>query len=148
MQSFKLAASTNFDIIDHNSFWKIHCFTFFPYKSIRDQIWHCRKIRQYQPRIIILILFVVLEHPMLHTKLPFGFREEDSLRFLLYMGMDVILVMWPGPVENNLHSLILWRLHMNFDLDWLSGFWGEIFEMLATYIHASLFYKLRLRWAK
>ena len=35
-----------FQIIDDNSFWKIHCFTFFPYKSIRDQIWPCRKIGQ------------------------------------------------------------------------------------------------------
>ena len=24
-------------IIDDNSYWKIHCFTFFPYKSLRDQ---------------------------------------------------------------------------------------------------------------
>ena len=29
--------SNNFDIIDYNIFWHIHCFTFFPYKSIRDQ---------------------------------------------------------------------------------------------------------------
>ena len=28
---------------------KIHCFTMFSYKSIRDQIWPCRKIGQGQP---------------------------------------------------------------------------------------------------
>ena len=33
-------------------FWKIHCFTFFPYKSTRDKIWPCRKIGQGQPRVI------------------------------------------------------------------------------------------------
>ena len=93
----------SFQIIDDNSFWKIHCFTFFPHKSIRDQIWPCRKIGQGQPRVIIWTNLVVLEHPMLHTKFqghwPFGCGEEDFLRFLPYMGMAAILVMWPGPFE-------------------------------------------------
>ena len=74
-----------FQIIDDNSFWKIHCFTFFPYKSIRDQIWPCRKIGQGQPRVIIWVNLVVLKHPMMHTKiqgyLPFGSREEGFLCF-------------------------------------------------------------------
>ena len=64
----QLTAPTNFDIIDYNSFWKIHCITFFPYKSIRDQIWPSRKIGQGQPRVIISTNLVVLEDPMLHTK--------------------------------------------------------------------------------
>ena len=70
-----------FQIIDDNSFWKIYCFTFFPYKSIRDQIWPCRKIGQDQPRVIIWANLVVLKHPMMHTKIqghwPFGSGEED-----------------------------------------------------------------------
>ena len=82
---------------------KIHCFTFLPYKSARDQIWHCRRIGQGQPRVIIWINLVVLKHPTLHTKFkglrPFGSREEDFLRFLPYMGMAAILVRWPGPLE-------------------------------------------------
>ena len=45
--------NTNFYMIDYNSFWKIHCFNFFPYKSIADQIWPCRKVGQRQPRGII-----------------------------------------------------------------------------------------------
>ena len=57
-----------FQIIDDNSFWKIHCFTFFPCKSIRDQIWPCRKIGQGQPRVIIWANLVVLKHPIMHTK--------------------------------------------------------------------------------
>ena len=36
------------------------------------------------------------------------------------MDMAAILVMWPGPFEQT-----LWRLHMKFDSDWPSGFWGE-----------------------
>ena len=40
---------------------------------------------------------------MLHTKLQghrhFVFGEEDFLRFLPYMGMEAILVMWSGPFE-------------------------------------------------
>ena len=34
----QLTASTDFDIIYYNSFWKIHCFTFSSYKNVRDQI--------------------------------------------------------------------------------------------------------------
>ena len=89
-----LTASTNFDIIDDNSFWKIHCFTFFQYKSIRDQIWPCHKIGQGQPKVIIWTNLVVLEHPMLHIKFqdhsPFCSGEEDFLRFLRYMGMTTL----------------------------------------------------------
>ena len=55
-------------IIDNNSFWKIQCFTFFPYKSIRDQIWPCHKIGQGQPSVIIWANLVVLENLMMHTK--------------------------------------------------------------------------------
>ena len=115
-----LTVSTNFDIIDYNSFWKIHCFTFFPYESIKDQIWPCRKIGQGQGqlRVIIWANLVVLEHPMLHTKFqghwPFGSREEDFLRFLPYMGMAAILVMWPRTFEQTFvppsHSSSIWNL--------------------------------------
>ena len=84
-------------------FLKNPLFYLFPYKSIRDQIWPCRKIGQGQPRVIIWSNLVVLEHPMMHTKFqchqPLGSREEDFLRFLPYMVMAAILVMWPGPFE-------------------------------------------------
>ena len=103
--------------MDYNSFWKIHCFTFFPYKSIKNQIWRCRKIGQGQLRAIIWANLVVLEHPMLHTKFqghwPFGSREEDFLRFLPYMGMAAILVMWPGTFEQTFippsHRSSIWN---------------------------------------
>ena len=57
-------------------------------------------------------------HPMLHTKFqghrPFGSREEDFLRFLPYMGMAAILVMWPGLFEQTFvppsHGGSIWNL--------------------------------------
>ena len=85
--------------MDYNSFWKIHCFTFFPYKSMRDQIWRCRKIGQGHLRVIIWTNLLVFEYPMVHINFqghrPFGSAEEDFLRFLPHMGMAAILVMWP-----------------------------------------------------
>ena len=64
---------------------KIQCFTFFPYKIIRDQIWPWGQIDQNQPRVLSWTNFVVLEHPMLHAKFqghrPFGFGEEDFYGF-------------------------------------------------------------------
>ena len=103
--------------IDDNSFWKIHCFTFFPYKSIRDQILPCHKTGQGQPRVIIWANLVVLEHPRMHTKIqghwPFG-GKEGFFRFLPYMGMAAILVMWPGAFEQTLfppsHRSSIWYL--------------------------------------
>ena len=57
---------------------------------------------QGKPREIIWTILVVLTYTMLHTKFQ-GQRsigsEEDFLRFLPYMGMAAILVMWPGPFE-------------------------------------------------
>ena len=73
------------------------------YNSTREQIWPCRKIGQGQPRVIIWTNSVLLMHLMLHTKFqghrPFGPGEEDFLRFLPYMGMAAVLVMWPEPFE-------------------------------------------------
>ena len=58
---------------------------------------------QGQPRVIIWTTLVVLPYTMLHTKFQghwsIGSGEEDFLRFLPYMGMAAILVMWPGPFE-------------------------------------------------
>ena len=58
---------------------------------------------QSQPRVIIWTALVVLEETMLRTKFQshpaIGSGEGDFLRFLPYMGMAAILVMWPGPFE-------------------------------------------------
>ena len=58
---------------------------------------------QRQPRVIIWTTLAVLPYTMLHTKfqghLYIGSGEEDFLRFLPYMGMAAMLVMWPRPFE-------------------------------------------------
>ena len=99
----KSTASTNFYIIGYVSFWKFCCFTFFPYKSIGDQIWPCGKTSQGHQRVIIWTNLVVLEYLMLHTNFqgqrPFGSTEDDFLRILPYMGMAATLVMWSRPVD-------------------------------------------------
>ena len=55
---------------------------------------------QGQRRVIIWIALVVLPYMMLHTKFQghwsMGSGEEDFLRFLPYMGMAAMLVMWPN----------------------------------------------------
>ena len=92
-------------VSNHRQYWflKNLLFYFFPIQSIRDQTWPCRKTGQSQPRVISWTNLVVLMHQMPHTKFqghwPFGSGEEDFLRFLSYMGMAAILVMWPAPSE-------------------------------------------------
>ena len=69
-------------------------------KSLCDQIWPWRKMGQGQPRVIIWTTLVELSYTMLHTKFQghrsIGSGEEDFLRFLPYMGMAAMLVMWPN----------------------------------------------------
>ena len=90
-------ASSNFETQGCNEFQKIDNFYFFPYK------WPWRKMGQGQPRVIIWTTLAVLPYMMLHTKFQghwsIGSGEEDFLRFLPYMGMSAILVMWPGRFE-------------------------------------------------
>ena len=58
---------------------------------------------QGQLRVIIWTTLVVLPYTMLHTKFQghwsIGSGEEEFLRFLPYMGMAAILVMWPRSFE-------------------------------------------------
>ena len=59
---------------------------------------------QGQPRVIIWRILVVLSYTMMYTKFQshrsIGSGEEDFLRFLPYMGMAAMLVMWPRPFEH------------------------------------------------
>ena len=58
---------------------------------------------QGQPRVIIWTTLVELPYTMLHTKFQghrsIGSGEEDFLRFLPYMGVAAMLVMWPRLFE-------------------------------------------------
>ena len=55
---------------------------------------------QSQTRDLIWTILVVLTYMMLQTKFQghvyIGSGEEDFLRFLPYMGMAAMLVMWPN----------------------------------------------------
>ena len=57
-----------------------------------------------------------------------GSGEEGFLKFFfsIYMGMATILVNGPWPLLAIFHSPNLRRLHMKFELNWLSGFKGEV----------------------
>ena len=108
MYLFSFTAYINFNNADYNSFWKIHCFTLFPYKSIRDQILPCRKISQDQTGVIIWTNFVVLEHPILHAKVQghqsFCSGEEDFFKFFSIYGHGgaqdhLIKLLFPNPKE-------------------------------------------------
>ena len=116
---------------------------------------------QGQPREIIWTILVVLTYTMLHTKFQghrsIGSGEEDFLRFLPYMGMAAILVMWPKPFEQLFVPPIpggyIWNLvtigpvvseEKSFEI--VDG------RRTTTDDGACLYYKLprslRLRWAK
>ena len=110
----------------------INCFTFFPYKSIRDQIWPCCKKGQAQPRVIIWINLVVLEHPMLHTKFqghrPFDSGNEDVLRFFTIYMHGSQLGHVTGTIWTNFHSPIPRRLRMEFGFNRPCGFRGDVWK--------------------
>ena len=110
-----------------NGLWDIKHFHFFPYKRLREQIWHWPKIGQGHPRIIILTNYDGPLPPILHTKFhenrSTGSWGEDFKGFLPNMGMVASLVMWPGgDPTNKFCSSIPWRLHMKFDFNRPSGF--------------------------
>ena len=64
----------------------------------------------------------------------FWFRRRWFLRFLSYMGMAAILVMWPGPFEQTfVPQFKSSKFHMKFDIDWPCGFWGrDVYRVWTT----------------
>ena len=117
---------------------------------------------QGQPREIIWIILVLLTYTMLHTKFQghrsIGSGEEDFLRFLPYMGMAAMLVMWPGPFEQLFVPLIpggyIWNLvtigpvvseEKSFEI--VDGRQRKTDDDGAC-LYYKLPWSLRLRWAK
>ena len=125
-----------FDIKDYNSFWKIHCFTFFSYKNINNQTWPCHKIGQGQHRVIIFINLVGLEHPMQHTK----FQGHRFFKVFTIYGHGSHLGHVTWTVWTNFRSPIQRRFHMKFDFDWPSGFRGEISKSASLFLLAYSFF--------
>ena len=120
---------------------KINNFHFFPYKSLCDQVWPWCKMGQGQPRVIIWTTMVVLPYTMLHTKFKghwsIGSGGVDFLRFLPYMGMKAMLVMWPRPFEQVFFPKVpggcIWNsvaigpvVDMKFGCNRPSNFRGEV----------------------
>ena len=103
-----------FQSIDDNSFWKIHCFTVFPYKSRRDQIKPCRKISQGHHLSKLGSTWAPDYAYQVSRSSAFWFQKRRFLRFLPYMGMAAILLMWPVPFEHTFvppsHRSSIWNL--------------------------------------
>lgn len=78
-------------------------FTFFSYKSLSVKSWPLHKIGQSQPGVIVWIKLVVLAYPVLHTKFHgycyIGSGEVDFQRFLPYMDVAAMMVVWSRPFE-------------------------------------------------
>ena len=98
---------------------------FSPYKSIRDQIWPCRKIGQGQPRVIIWTNYDGAQGPIATYQAtgqwPFGSVEVFWRVFTIYGRGSHLghVTQTPGI---NFRSPIPLRLHMKFGFDWPSGF--------------------------
>ena len=70
----------------------MHCFTFFLFKCLKDQIWPCSKIGQGQLRVIIYIIFIGLKSLSLLSKfqgnLIYGSGEKDFKQVITLYGHD------------------------------------------------------------
>ena len=98
--------------------------SFSPYKSMRDQIWTCRKIGQGEPRVIIWTNYDRPKASMLHTKpqghWPFGSVEENFWRVFTIYERCGHLGHVTQTLRTNFRSPTLLRLHMKFGFDWPS----------------------------
>ena len=122
----QLSAATNFQVTGFNSSRKIHCFHFFPKKSLSYQIWSCRKISQGHSRVIIWINYDGLESLMLHTKFrgnrPTG-SGEDFWRVFTKWGRDGHLGHVTSIMSSDFRFLVPEIFHKKFGSDWHSSFW-------------------------
>ena len=95
------------------------------------------KIGKGQPGIKIYTRFVELAHQMLHTKFQGNqlniSGEEYCFTILSYMGIAVIFDMQPGPNIQN-YPPSAWRLHMEFNLNWLGNLRRSLEMLTDDYI--------------
>ena len=83
-------------------FLKNPLFYLFPIqKHIKDQIWPCRKIGQGHHLNKLGSTRVPDAAYQVSRSSAFWFQRRRFLRFLPYMGMAAILVMWPGPLKHS-----------------------------------------------
>ena len=121
-----MSAPTNFQVTGCTSFWKIHSFHFFLWKSPNYKIWHCCKRGQDQPEVIILIInYDGLESPKLQRNRPTGSGEEDFWRVFTIYGRGGHLGHVTQSAVNKLSSPYPRRLHIKFGFDWHICFRGK-----------------------
>ena len=122
---------------DYNSFWKIHCFTFFPYKSRKDQIWSCRKKYQRSTHGYRLSKLGSTAVPdsiyQVSTTSADWIQRRRFLKIFTIYGHGghlghVTRIIW----AYFFRSLIPVRLHVKFDFDWPSSFWGDVWRVWTT----------------
>ena len=105
-------------------------FTHFPYKSIRDQIWPCpkrnrsRSIQGHHLNKLGSTRAPNAAYQVSRSSAFWFWRRRFFKVFAIYahgghLG-HVTCTSW-----TNFRSSISWSLHMKFDFDWPSGFWGE-----------------------
>ena len=106
--------------MEYNSFWKIHCFTFFPYKSIRDQIWlPYNRSKSTQGHHLNQLGSTQVPNAayQLSKSSAFWFQRRRLFKFFTIYGQTAILVMWPGPFEQTFvppsHGGSIWNLASN-----------------------------------
>ena len=118
-----------FQVTVCNNSEKSKVFTFFYRKAPSYQIWHCHKIGQGHPRVIIWTNYDGQESPMLHTKFcgnrSTGTREEDFWRVFTIYGHGSHFGHVISIMSINFHFLEPESLHIKFDFDWPSGFWEK-----------------------
>ena len=96
--------------------------------------WHCHKIGQGHPKVMIYKNFVELLSLMLHAKFqnhrPSGSGEEDFLKVFAIYSHDGQLGHVTLTIHTNFHSPFLRMLHTKFGFDWPSGIREDLWILL------------------
>ena len=131
-----MSAPTNFQATGCSSFWRIHSFHYFLWKSPNYKIWPCRKIGQGQPRVIIWTNYDGLESTMLHIKFrgnrSTGSGEEDFWMIFTIYGRGGHLGHVTQMPRTKFRSPYPRRLHIKFGFDRPSGFWEDVWALWTT----------------
>ena len=115
-------------LISKTSFWKFHCFTFFPYKSISNKIWPCHKISQGQHRFITWTNLVVLKYPCCKSTFKvIGLLVTERKNFSCVYHIWAWRPFWSCYLDhlNKLSFPIPYRIHIKFGFNRPSGFSGK-----------------------
>ena len=109
----------------------ICCISFDPCRSIREQIWpyhkkwtrstQCHHLNQFGSTWLLDVLYQV----SMSSASWFRRRTFSFWRFLSYMGLEAVLVMWPWTFEQIFNPTSHEGFIGNLASNGLSGFWGK-----------------------